>query len=170
MALSLDTISSDTTVAPFERSEPAMPPESPLNMPTQSLRHWSRSEERSCVVRRSKPWLARLFVFGGALILTAYGTYEMYQVVSISRTTILQWVLVGLFTVNFSWIAVAFTSALLGFLVLLKRPQLAPRPSALASRTAIVMPVYNEQTERTFAALEAIHDSVAETGLGSHFD
>ncbi|MET0743496.1 MAG: glucans biosynthesis glucosyltransferase MdoH [Microvirga sp.] len=170
MALSLDTISSDTTVAPFDRSEPAMPPESHLNMPTQSLRRWSRSEERAQVVRRSKPWLARLFVFGGALLLTAYGTYEMYQVVSISRTTILQWVLVGLFTVNFSWIAVAFTSALLGFIVLLKRPRLPPPPSALSSRTAIVMPVYNEQTERTFAALEAIHDSVAETGLNAHFD
>ena len=32
------------------------------------------------------------------------------------------------------------------------------------------MPVYNEQTARTFAALEAIHESVEATGLGAHFD
>ncbi len=93
-------------------------------MPTQSLRRWSASQERKPVVDRSKlrTRLARLFVFGGGLLLTAFGTYEMYQVVSISRTTVLQWVLVALFTVNFSWIAVAFTSALLGFLALLHRP------------------------------------------------
>ncbi len=32
------------------------------------------------------------------------------------------------------------------------------------------MPVYNEQTSRTYAALEAIYESVEATGLGAHFD
>jgi membrane glycosyltransferase len=32
------------------------------------------------------------------------------------------------------------------------------------------MPVYNEQTARTFAAVEAIRDSIEATGLGRHFD
>jgi membrane glycosyltransferase len=95
----------------------------------------------------------------------------MYQVVSVSRTTVLQWVLLALFTVNFSWIALAFTSALLGFLVLLRRPRPpVALPSSLAHRTAVVMPVYNEQTARTFAAIEAIWESVRATGLGRHFD
>lgn len=150
-----------------------MPPERHLNMPTQSLRRWSASEERKPILRhpRMKTLLARLFVFGGGLLLTAYGTYEMYQVVSVSRTTILQWVLVALFTVNFSWIAVAFTSALLGFFALLRQPSSPPAlPASLAQRTAIVMPVYNEQTSRTYAALEAIYESVEATGLGEHFD
>jgi membrane glycosyltransferase len=116
-------------------------------------------------------YLARLFVFGGGLLLTAYGTYEMYQVVSVSRTTVLQWVLVALFTVNFSWIAVAFTSALLGFFALLRPSRHGgPLPTSLRERTAIVMPVYNEQTDRTYAALEAIYESVEATGLGQHFD
>lgn len=139
-------------------------------MPTQALRRWSPSEERKPIFKNAKPWLARLFVFGGGLALTAYGTYEMYQVVSISRTTLLQWVLVGLFTVNFSWIAVAFTSALLGFFVLLRQPKLGALPATLSGRTAIVMPVYNEQTQRTYAALEAIHESVEATGHGRSFD
>lgn len=149
-----------------------MPPENRLEMPTQSLRRWSASQERKPIVDRSR-WstiLARLFVFGCALLLTGYGTYEMYQVVSVSRTTVLQWVLVALFTVNFSWIAVAFTSAVLGFFALLAQPRTPPAPSSLSCRTAIVMPVYNEQTSRTFAALEAIYESVQATGLGSHFD
>jgi membrane glycosyltransferase len=150
-----------------------MPPEKHLEMPTQSLRRWSASQERKPVrdVSRLWTWLARVFVFGGGLLLTAYGTYEMYQVVSVSRTTILQWVLVALFTVNFSWIAVAFTSALLGFLALLRQPRhTGALPASLSHRTAIVMPVYNEQTARTYAALEAIHESVQATGLGDHFD
>ncbi|MCG7394102.1 glucans biosynthesis glucosyltransferase MdoH [Microvirga sp. ACRRW] len=149
-----------------------MPPEKHLDMPTQHLRRWSDDQERKRVRQNPKlgMWLARLFVFGGGLLLTAYGTYEMYQVVSVSRTTALQWVLVALFTVNFSWIAVAFTSALLGFFALLRRPRPAPLPSALEVRTAVVMPVYNEQTDRTYAALEAIYESIEATGLGDSFD
>jgi len=173
MALSLDTVGPDSKNATTGRSEPGVPPENRLDMPTQSLRRWSASQERKPIVERSssRTALARLFVFGGALLLTGYGTYEMYQVVSVSRTTVLQWLLVALFTVNFSWIAVAFTSAVLGFFALLAQPRTRPAlPAALGARTAIVMPVYNEQTARTFAALEAIYESVEATGLGAHFD
>jgi membrane glycosyltransferase len=155
------------------RHAPAMPPEKHLEMPIQSLRRWDASNEHKPVMRHPQAGvlLARLFVFGGGLLLTAYGTYEMYQVVSVSRTTILQWVLVALFTVNFSWIAVAFTSALVGFVALLTQQRYAPPPpSSLKHRTAIVMPVYNELTASTFAALEAIYESVEATGLGQHFD
>jgi membrane glycosyltransferase len=151
----------------------ALPPENPLSMPVQSLSRWSRAEERplSASDPYHAPWLARMFVFGGAAALTAYGTYEMYQVVSVSRTTVLQWVLLGLFTLNFSWIALAFTSGLLGFLSLLRGPRpLPPLPEKLKARTAVVMPVYNEATARTFAGLEAMRESIEATGLGEHFD
>src|SRR5687767_14806565 len=120
MALSLDTIGpTEDAVAALSRPEPAMPPEKHLDMPTQSLRRWSRPEERRPAEERlhRTPWIERALVFGGAMLLTLYGAYEMYQVVSVSRTTILQWLLLLLFTINFSWIALAFTSGLLGFLV-----------------------------------------------------
>jgi membrane glycosyltransferase len=158
---------------PARTVDPAMPPENRLDMPVQSLRRWSGAEERrlSAPHLYRVPWLARLFVFGGAAALTAYGAWEMYQVVSVSRTTALQYVLLVLFTINFSWIALAFTSALLGFLALLRRPRPPEAyPAALKARTAIVMPVYNEVTARTFAALQAIRESVDATGLGEHFD
>jgi membrane glycosyltransferase len=157
------------TIAPG----PAMPPEKPLAMPVQALSHWSRAEERAPAASDPyrAPWLARLFVFAGAAALTAYGAYEMYQVVSVSRTTVLQWLLLFLFTVNFSWIALAFTSGLLGFVSLLRGPRrLPPLPETLRSRTAVVMPVYNESTARTFAALEAMREEIEATGLGEHFD
>jgi membrane glycosyltransferase len=151
----------------------AMPPESRLAMPVQSLTRWSKAQERPLARPEASrtPWLNRVFVFAGAAALTAYGAYEMYQVVSVSRTTVLQWVLLALFTINFSWIAVAFTSALLGFAWLLARPKgLPPLPERLQARTAIVMPVYNESTARTFAGLEAIRESIEATGLGDAFD
>jgi membrane glycosyltransferase len=151
----------------------AMPPESRLDMPVQSFSRWSEEEERRLAEpnRARPPWLSRLFVFGAAAALTAYGAYEMYQVVSVSRTTVLQWVLLALFTVNFSWIALAFTSALLGFAVLARRPAAAPPlPRSLRSRTAVIMPVYNESTASTFAGIEAIRESIEATGLGAAFD
>ena len=159
--------------APILAPGPAMPPESPLAMPVQALSRWSRAEERPLAASDPyrAPWLARLFVFAGAAALTAYGAYEMYQVVSVSRTTVLQWLLLLLFTVNFSWIALAFTSGLLGFVSLLRRPRrLPPLPATLRSRTAVVMPVYNESTARTFAALAAMREEIEATGLGEHFD
>src|SRR3954454_8268804 len=159
--------------APILAPGPAMPPESPLAMPVQALSRWSRAEERQPAASDPyrAPWLARVFVFAGAAALTAYGGYEMYQVVSVSRTTVLQWLLLLLFTVNFSWIALAFTSGLLGFVSLLRRPRrLPPLPATLRSRTAVVMPVYNESTARTFAALAAMREEIEATGLGEHFD
>ena len=53
----------------------------------------------------------------------------MYGVVSVSDVTPLQWALVALFTINFSWIALAFTSAIVGFVVLLRRPRTPPLPT-----------------------------------------
>ncbi|WP_083532989.1 glucans biosynthesis glucosyltransferase MdoH [Bosea sp. WAO] len=157
-----------TWPAPFE----ATPPDNRLDMPVQSFRRWKGSERRAPAAPSAwrTPWLARLFVFGGAWALTAYGAWEMYNVVSVSRTTFLQYVLLLLFTVNFSWIALAFTSAILGFVTLLFGLLKSPRAETLSQKTVVVMPIYNESTARTFAALAAIRESVEATGLGEHFD
>ncbi len=153
-------------------AEPATPPESRLVMPVQSFRRWDASDRRRPASPRdwTTPWLKRLFVFGGGLALTAYGAWEMYHVVSVSRTTSLQYVLLVLFTVNFSWIALAFTSAVLGFFGLLFNRRSPDRVESLQHRTVVVMPIYNESSARTFAALAAIRESVEATGLGGHFD
>ena len=99
-------------------------------------------------------WLARLFVFGGGLGLTAYGAYEMYKVVEVGGVTLLEWALLFLFVANFSWIALACTSAFAGFIWLLLFPPKPPAPpTSLHERTAIVMPIYNEAPARVFAAL-----------------
>jgi membrane glycosyltransferase len=148
-----------------------MPPEAPLAMPVQDLAAWNRASSHRPARPGRPPRLARLAVFGGALALTSYGGWQMFETVSVSGSpTALQFVLVVLFCLTFSWIALAFTSALLGFAVLLRHAPAAPVPTSLHSRTAVLMPVYNEATARTFAGIEAMHEAVAATGLGAHFD
>ncbi len=146
------------------------PPENPLAMPTQSLARLDATGLHA-PTRRAPPWLSRLIVFGGGLALTIYGANEMYGVVNVGPITTLKWALLILFVTNFSWIALAFTSAIIGFAWLLPRGRrkidssIAPR-----ERTAVVMPIYNEAPARVFGALQAIYEDVEATGAGAAFD
>jgi membrane glycosyltransferase len=152
---------------------PAMPPENPVPMPVQSLRRFDPRDRRSWTgaAHRRAPWLARTVVFGGAAALLAFGTGEMWRVVNVGEVTLLKWILVALFVANFSWIALSFASAVVGFVwLVLFAPKAPPMPVALATRTAVVMPIYNEAPSRIFGALQAICEDVAATGLGAHFD
>ncbi|MBK9083045.1 MAG: glucans biosynthesis glucosyltransferase MdoH [Rhizobiales bacterium] len=148
-----------------------MPPEATLAMPTQSLTRFGREEIRARARPQRKPWLARFLVFGGGLALTAYGSWEMYRVVEVGGVTALEWALLILFVVNFSWIALAFSSGVVGFFALMfRRRRQKPLPATLAARTAVVMPIYNEAPSRVFAAVEAIRADVEATGVGGSFD
>lgn len=150
--------------------QPALPPESPLAMPTQALSRFDEQTRRTPVNPQPNPVLYRVLTFGGGLLLTAYGTMEMYRVVSVTSVTFLQWLLVALFSINFSWIALAFCSAILGFFALIKkRPETAPIPP-LTQRTALVMPVYNETPSRVFAALQAMIEEIDRLGQAHAFD
>ncbi len=150
----------------------AMPGFAPLAMPAQSFRRFSRRERREWINPRlaATPIMARLAVFGGAVALTAYGAYQMYKVVGVGTTTALEWVLVVLFVITFSWVAFSFMASIVGFLWLLtdlKKPDL---PAALTKKTAVVMPIYNETPSRVFAAMQAMFEDVERTGLGPAFD
>ena len=149
------------------------PPEAPLAMPVQNFYRFDRSSRRRWTAPELAytPWFSRLFVFGGALLLTIYGAFEMYRVIDVGAITPLKWALLVLFVANFSWIALAFTSGLLGFFWLLSKAPKAPdMPGALQARTAVVMPIYNEAPSRVFAAVQAMIEDVEHTGLGAHFD
>ena len=153
--------------------QPATPPEQRLDMPVQSLRRWSRTQRRSLAAPHLHvtPWFWRLFIFGGGIAITVWGATEMYRVVNVTGVTALQWALLVFFVLNFSWIALAFTSGVAGFLSLLVRPTpRLHRPPALRERTAVIMPIYNEAPSRVFGAMEAIAEDVLSTGLGEHFD
>ncbi len=161
----------ETTLAPAAFAW--VPPEAPLAMPAQRLNRFSRAERHSNATRHPAfgGWLARLVAFGGGLGLTLYGACEMYKVVEIGGVTPLEWALVVLFVANFSWIALACTSALAGFIwLLLFAPKPSLPPVELRQRTAIVMPVYNEMPARVFGAVAAMFEEVEASGLGRAFE
>jgi membrane glycosyltransferase len=99
--------------------------------------------------------LARLLTFGGGLALTAYAAYQMYLIVSLSNVTILQWLLLVLFVITFGWIALAASSAMAGVFFGHPRPR-AAEDTAPRGKTALLMPVYNEDPASTCAALHAM--------------
>jgi len=151
--------------------KPPMPPETRLAMPEQGLRRYAPPRQPVRRVFAWGTWLARLFVFGGGLAVTVYGASEMYGVVSVGGVTPLEWALLVLFVANFSWIALAFSSALYGlFWMLFLAPRPPALPAALKAKTAVIMPIYNEAPARVFAAVQAIYEDVMATGLGEAFD
>jgi membrane glycosyltransferase len=141
----------------------SLPARSPLEMPTQSFARYDRSRGHE---RRTRRWswrvgLARLAVFGGAIGLTAYGANEMYGVLAVGGVTTLEWVLLILFVINFSWISLALTNAIVG-LAAMDRGRGKPKAAELSRRTAVVMPTHNEDPARVFGALAAIIEDIAQ--------
>lgn len=108
--------------------------------------------------------------------LTAAGGYEMYRVLEVGGVTVLEAMVLALFLVLLAWVAFSFTSALAGFFVLLgHRPDegaFAARMElpAIASRTAMLLPTYNENPHRLTARLRAIIESLEATNHGELFD
>ena len=150
--------------------QPALPAESPLAMPTQALSRFDEQTRRTPINPQPNPLFYRIVTFGGGLLLTGYGTFEMYRVVSVTSVTFLQWLLLALFSINFSWIALAFCSAALGFIALIKKQSVSEPPPPLKQRTALVMPVYNETPSRVFAALQAMIEEIERLDQTHAFD
>lgn len=151
-----------------------LPAESPLSMPVQSLREGSLQGRRQDT---SPPniVLRRLYVFGTTAAMTAVATWMMARVLANGGINVLEACLLGLFVLLFAWIAFSFVSSLAGLQALLRgRRKLGIHPHAplpeLHSRTALLMPTYNEDPRRMMAGLQAIYESVAATGQLDRFD
>jgi membrane glycosyltransferase len=128
-------------------------------MPEQNLRRYVR--ERRLGWPSFWTLLARLLTFGGALALTAYATAEMVAVVSVGIVSALQWAMVALFAITFAWISLPAAAAVSG--VLFGGVRLRAKGDArVEQRTALVMPVYNENPAGTFAALSAMAETLLE--------
>ena len=156
----------------------ALPDEAPLDMPVQSLRHRPKpNSDRGRLPSAPRGMaLRRLLVIGGAVLMTAAAANEMYKVLTAGTLTVLAALVLVLFVALFAWIALAFTSAVSGFVCLLagggRRLGISPEAPVpeLTVRTALLMPTYNESTARVTAGLQAIYDSLATTGQLDWFD
>ncbi|KDC49525.1 glucans biosynthesis glucosyltransferase MdoH [Pseudoalteromonas fuliginea] len=123
----------------------------------------------------------RIWLFAiAALGISGYGISIMFEILNSNGMTLLEYALLALFSITFAWIVTAFCSGTIGFLLQLLRidPLTLKRikpisfdSQALAKqRTAVVMPIYNEDTHRVIAGFEVSLESLKETGQLDHFD
>ena len=131
---------------------------------------------------RTRRWL----FFGAVTATTLGGTAMMLDIVSYAGLTVLEIVILMLFAPTFTWITIAFWNGLVGFILqaLGRDPlSLGPNPPVhgrtgdvwegaepIASRTALVMPAYNEDPERVVGGLGAMIRSLESTGQDDQFD
>ncbi|MEO8467952.1 MAG: glucans biosynthesis glucosyltransferase MdoH [Gammaproteobacteria bacterium] len=138
----------------------AIPPPALLDVPEQSFWRYTRGRQLAATPAKTKA--ARLLAFGGALALTVYASREMIAVVSLGTgTSSLQWAMVALFTITFGWIALPAAAAIAGMLFGGTRLRAATDLPAI-HRTALVMPVYNENPAASFASLQAMAEMLLE--------
>ena len=157
MAIQMDKIT---------RLHTATPPESPLEMLPQDF---AVKPKGNYQWQGFKALFARLITFGGAIGLTGYATHEMYLIVSQGQVTNLQWLMVGLFSITFVWIAVAACAAVAGFV--LPSPIHGDKKVCIdGQKTVLLMPIYNENACETCAALLSMGKHLAAKGMSDNFE
>lgn len=123
--------------------------------------------------------LRRWLFFGLVVATTLLGAGMMAGVMEADGITPLEGAILVLFTVTFAWISVSFWTGTVGFvlralrvdpLTLRRTPEPAEGSGPLHSRTAVVMPVHNEDPERVTRRLAAVLASLGRTGHGHRFD
>jgi membrane glycosyltransferase len=123
----------------------------------------------------------RRFIFFSLILLTTFaGISMMFDILRANGTTMLEIAILLLFAVTFGWIAVAFWTAMIGFAlrlagldpISLRRYPLWERAlsAPITTRTAVVMPVYNEDPVQVLAGLEATFRSLSRAGDIANFD
>ncbi|SNT18079.1 membrane glycosyltransferase [Noviherbaspirillum humi] len=122
--------------------------------------------------------IRRFMLLALMLAQTVVATWFMSQVLPYQGKAFSEMALLALFALLFCWVSAGFWTALAGFLVLARGkdrfaiashvdPAAAIPPEA---RTAIVMPICNEDVARVMAGLRATYESLARTGDLKRFD
>lgn len=110
---------------------------------------------------------------------TLVGIAMMLDIFRMSGVSALEIAIMPLFALTFAWISMAFWSAVIGFVLqLIGRPPIsiaAAIPAAelddeVTTRTALVMPIHNEEPERVMRCVAATVGSLVATGEARHFD
>ncbi|HSP24641.1 MAG TPA: glucans biosynthesis glucosyltransferase MdoH [Saliniramus sp.] len=154
----------------------ALPAEARLSMPVQDL---ARAPAPAVEHKRDTAgMLLRIVVLGGAALLAALFTYEMYAVLAVGGLTPLKIWMLACFVLSISWISLAFATALAGFVALRTGRGFVSLPERLGeggpalpkSRTAILIPTYNEDPATIFGTAAATAEGLAAIGAREMFD
>jgi membrane glycosyltransferase len=152
-----------------------LPVETPRAMPEQSFREGRLQVPRQRTAPRLMA-LRRFYILGGTAAMTIAATTMMWKVLAVNGVSVLEACLLCLFVALFAWIALSFAGAVAGFLTAVfdRGYKLGIDPDEplpqVHTRTALLMPTYNEDPRRLLAGLQAIYESVAATGQLAQFD
>ncbi|WP_369967837.1 glucans biosynthesis glucosyltransferase MdoH [Stenotrophomonas rhizophila] len=152
-----------------------LPAEAPMSMPEQSFKEGRLQVPRQRTAPRLMA-LRRFYILGGTGAMTLAATVMMWKVLAMNGISVLEACLLVLFVALFAWIALSFSGAVAGFLTAVfdRGYKLGIDPDqplpVVHTRTALLMPTYNEDPRRLLAGLQAIYESVAETGQLAQFD
>ena len=124
---------------------------------------------------RGMAWRRRLILGIGVLLPAVFAAQAMGQVLPPWGGHWLQIVMVAVFGLLFCWISFGFWTALVGFWSLItdRRPLPLAQPVesiAPEARTAVIMPICNEDVVRVYAGLRATCLSVRHCGAAELFD
>lgn len=133
---------------------------------TEAVQPWQRAAAR----RRNTFML--LAVLSTALAATLFASIQPHY-----DNALLQYGQIALYAILSGWVVTGFVTALMGFYVsvrgdkhALSAKQVADHPMNPEARTAIIMPICNEDVATVFAGLRATCESVAATGHAKQFD
>ena len=128
-----------------------------------------------------RPIVLRRLILLAFVLLGAYvGTLAMADVLPSHGAALEEIGLLALFGVLFAWISAGFWTGVMGAIVLLRGPGRSPLmrgaaadkvlPLGSSVRTAIVMPICNEDVPTVFGGLAATIESLRATGESANFD
>ncbi|MGX9419113.1 glucans biosynthesis glucosyltransferase MdoH [Vibrio sp. WJH972] len=151
-------------------NEVALPKESRLQMNRHQVSEAGTKLKRYKQTLLYSLWtlLSRLIVLGVTVGLSAYGITEMHGVLNTNKITNLQLLFLVLFSVNFIWVSFAFAQALLGFVIHLKPRIIKHQEVEPEFKTAILLPIYNENPIRIKSTIEAMKADLVEKSPGKY--
>ncbi|MFO7703550.1 MAG: glucans biosynthesis glucosyltransferase MdoH [Halopseudomonas sp.] len=132
----------------------------------------------------TRPWrraayARRALLLLAVLLQTATATYYMLSILPYNGGNWIEIGMAGLFAILFCWISVGFWIGVFGYLLrhtggdrhsLLHQQDAETLAATPLARTAIIMPIYNEQIGECLGRLKAVYLSLQNTGQLEHFD
>ena len=117
-----------------------------------------------------KPWenaarMRRLVLLALIIATSVIASGHMADILPHRGSTRLEFAIVIVFATLFAWISIGFWEAMAGLFTLENQPL-----EGTGARTAILIPVANEEPERVFAGVKATYQSLEGTGQIRNFD
>jgi membrane glycosyltransferase len=156
----------------------SLPAEHPIAMPEQDFRWASKSPPRPRLRngRDVDAVAKRILMLALALLPALLAAHEMKRTIGLDGFSLWEAAYLALFIPLFAWISFGCATSVIGFLILSSdggtrvQPYRPERPRALAGRTAVLLPVCNEDFLAVMGRLAIMERSLGRVMGGERFE